>query len=112
MYIRRESTREERAQIFSRQKTQGTKRCGEGREMSLLCDPGSELRLGGSKKKKGDQNKWDGEKKQEKTRKKKTEAICLTRRKSRFHSILGSKPSCEPSGGSLAHKKKQRVRYG
>ena len=70
MYIRRESTREERAQIFSRQKTQGTKRCGEGREMSLLCDPGSELRLGGSKKKKGDQNKWDGEKKQEKTRKK------------------------------------------
>ena len=66
MYIRRESTREERAQIFSRQKTQGTKRCGEGREMSLLCDPGSELRLGGSKKKKGDQNKWDGEKKQEK----------------------------------------------
>ena len=32
-------------------------------EKSLLCDPGSELRLGGrEKKKKGEDNKWDEEK--------------------------------------------------
>ena len=27
---------------------------------SLLCDPGSKLRLGGRRKKKGEDNKWDG----------------------------------------------------
>ena len=47
---------------------QGTNRCGDGGEKSLLCDPGSELRLGGREKKKGNDNtrsKWDGEKKKE-----------------------------------------------
>ena len=38
---------------------QGTNRSGEGGEKSLLCDTGSELRLGGREKKKGDNNKWD-----------------------------------------------------
>ena len=35
----------------------------DGGENSLLCDPGSELRLGGREKKKGEDNKWDGKKK-------------------------------------------------
>ena len=30
---------------------------------SLLCDPGSELQLGGREKKKGEDNKWDVENK-------------------------------------------------
>ena len=37
-----------------------------GREKkSLLCDPGSELRLGGREKKKGEDNKWDGKKRED-----------------------------------------------
>ena len=36
-----------------------TNRTGEG-EKSLLCGPGSELRLGGREQKKGDDHKWDG----------------------------------------------------
>ena len=36
--------------------------CGVG-EKSLLCDPGSELRLGGREKKEGEDNKWDGKNK-------------------------------------------------
>ena len=28
----------------------------------MLCDPGSEYRLGGGEKKKGEGNKWDGKK--------------------------------------------------
>ena len=35
------------------------------REKSLRCDPGSELRLGGREKKKGEDSKWDGKKKEE-----------------------------------------------
>ena len=35
---------------------------GGGEERSLLCDPGSELRIGGREKKKGEDNKWDGKK--------------------------------------------------
>ena len=50
--IRRESTREERAEVFSR-KFQGTNRSrgGVGGEKSLLCYPGSELRRGVREKK-------------------------------------------------------------
>ena len=36
---------------------------GRGGEKSLLCDPGSELRLGGREKKKGEDNKRDDKKK-------------------------------------------------
>ena len=45
-------------------KMQGTKRSGDGGqgEKSLLCGPGSELRLGGREKKKGEDNKRDGKK--------------------------------------------------
>ena len=44
--IRRESTREESAESFSRQECKARMyRSGEGGEKSLLCDPGSELRL-------------------------------------------------------------------
>ena len=35
-----------------------------GGEQSLLCDPGSQWRLGEREKKKGEDNKWDGKKKQ------------------------------------------------
>ena len=42
---------------------QGTNRSREAGEKSLLCDPGSEVRLGGREKKKGEDNKWDGKKK-------------------------------------------------
>ena len=38
---------------------------GRGKK-SLLCDPASELRLGGREKKKGEENKWDGKKKKRK----------------------------------------------
>lgn len=58
--IRRESAKEERADVFSRQKRKArtvVKR-GEGR---LLCDPGSELRLKG--KVKGRAKRTDGKKK-------------------------------------------------
>jgi len=43
-------------------KMQGTKRSGDGGqgEKSLLCGPGSELRLGGREKQKGEDNKRDG----------------------------------------------------
>ena len=44
--IRRESTREERAEIFSRQQCKARTVVGRGGKR-LLCDPGSELRLGG-----------------------------------------------------------------
>ena len=37
-----------------------------GRESPVVCDPGSELRLGGREKKKGEDNKWNGEKKKKK----------------------------------------------
>ena len=43
-------------------KMQRTNRSGNGGEKSLPCDPGSELRLGGIEKKKGEDNKWDGKK--------------------------------------------------
>ena len=33
---------------------------------SLLCDPGSELRLGGRENRKGEDNTWDGKKKKKK----------------------------------------------
>ena len=35
-------------------------------EKSLLCDPGSELRLGGRENRKAQDDKWDGEKKKKK----------------------------------------------
>ena len=41
---------------------QGTNRSGEGRQASLIWDPGSELRLQGRGNKKGEDDKWDGEK--------------------------------------------------
>ena len=43
---------------------QGTNRSGEEGEKSLLCDPGSELRLliEGREKSKGKDNNWDGNK--------------------------------------------------
>ena len=40
-------------------KMRGTNRSGGG-EKSLLCDPGSELRLGGREEMKGEGNRWDG----------------------------------------------------
>ena len=45
---------------------QGTSRSGVGGEKSLLCDPGSELRLGGRENRRGEDNKWDGKKKKRK----------------------------------------------
>ena len=42
---------------------QGTNRNGDGVEKILLCDPGSELRLGERERKTGEDNKWDEEKK-------------------------------------------------
>ena len=45
--IRRESTREERTEIFSRKKSARHEPQWVGGEKSLLCDHGSELRLGG-----------------------------------------------------------------
>ena len=50
---------ERRAEIFSRNKCKARAVVGRG-EKSLLCDPGSELRLGG-REKKGEDNKLDGE---------------------------------------------------
>ena len=32
----------------------------------MLCDPGSELRIGGRENRKGEDNKWDGNKKKKK----------------------------------------------
>ena len=45
---------------------QGTNRLAGREEKSLLRDPGFELRLGGRDKKKGEDNEWDGKKKQNK----------------------------------------------
>lgn len=52
--IRCGSTWEERAQLFSRKKNDGTYRRGEGprRKKTLLRDPGSETRLGREEEKK------------------------------------------------------------
>ena len=44
--IRGKPTRQERADVFSRQKLKARTVVERG-EKSLLCDPGSELRLGG-----------------------------------------------------------------
>ena len=52
--VRRKSTREKNWNILEFQK----------KKKSLLCDPGSELRLRGRKKNKGKDNKWDGKKKE------------------------------------------------
>ena len=49
-------------------KMEGTNRSGDGGEKSLRCDPGSELRLGGREKKKGEYNKWDGKIRKKKVR--------------------------------------------
>ena len=38
-------------------------------EKSLLCDPGSELRLGGREKKEGQDSKWDGKNEEKKGKK-------------------------------------------
>ena len=64
--IRRESTAQERAEAFSRWKCKARTVVGRG-EKSLLCDPGSELRLftGGREKRKGEDKKRDGNKKKQ-----------------------------------------------
>ena len=59
--LRRKSTRAKRAEIFSRKKCKARAVVGRG-EKRLLCDPGSELRLGGTEKRKGEDNKGDGKK--------------------------------------------------
>ena len=64
--IRRQSTREERAEVFSRDKNEGTKRRGEGGEESLLCDLRSELRPG--RKEKREAKITSGKKKGKNTR--------------------------------------------
>ena len=50
---------------------EGTNRSGERGDKSLLCDPGSDIRLRGREKKKGRDtiNKWDEKKKKEKEKK-------------------------------------------
>ena len=51
---------------------QGTYRSGEGEEQSLLCDPGSELRVQYCRRvqdKKGEDNEEDEKKKKERKRK-------------------------------------------
>ena len=61
--IRCESTREEMAEVFSSYKYKARTEVGR-KEKSLLCDPGSELRLltisKKEGKKKGEENKWEG----------------------------------------------------
>ena len=60
-YINSTRVDEGRAEIFSRSKCKARTVVGRG-EKSLLCDPESELRLGG-RGYKGKDNKWDGKKK-------------------------------------------------
>ena len=68
--IRRESTREENAELILAIKTKARNVVGRG-ETSLRSDPGSELRLGRAKEKeKCEDIKWDEQKnKKKKTRK-------------------------------------------
>ena len=63
--IRRESTREERVEVFSRPKKQGTNRSGEGGE-ELAMWPRIWVTTRRQKEKKGEHNKWDGKKKERK----------------------------------------------